>query len=164
MCPYLGAVQGPPSFDDATVATLTPFVEVELVYETGRPGMDMSPWRAIEVWTRNRVYSTGWDMICVEVRDRDTGQVNPTHTFLGAKLSGGQTREDDAIEVTYPCPRPGCEAVFEHPKRRGFMSTSTVVRVVLRLRVLTVPHEKLTPTWDELTDPKHKATKLGNSF
>ena len=157
-------MQQPPTFDDATVTTLPPFVEVELVYETGRPGMDMSPWRSFEVWTRNRIYSTDWSMVCIEVRDRKTGKVDPTHTFLGAKLSGGQTREDHAIEVTYPCPRPGCEAVFEHPKRRGFMTTSTVVRVVLRLRVLTVPHEQLDPTWDELTDPKKKATISGNSF
>jgi len=157
-------VQEPPSFDDATATTLPPFVEVEFVYETGRPGMDTSPWRCFEVWTRNRIYSTDWSMVCIEVRDRESGQVVTDHTFLGAKLSGGQTREDDAIEVTYPCPRPGCEAVFEHPKRRGFMTTSTVVRVVLRLRVLTVPHADLTPTWDELTEPKNKVTIAGNSF
>jgi len=39
-----------------------------------------------------------------------------------------------------------------------------VVRVVLRLRVLTVPHADLTPTWDELTEPKNRVTVAGNSF
>jgi len=42
--------------------------------------------------------------------------------------------------------------VFEYSKpRKGYVSTSTVTRVVLRLRVLTVPHEHVQPTWDRLS-------------
>lgn len=139
---------------DQTAVTLPPFVEVELVYETGRAGMPQGKWRALEIWTRNRVYSVDWTMTCIGVVDRQTMQENPNHTMLGCRLAGGQTKEEDAIEITYPCPRPGCEAVFEHTTRKGFMTTSTVLRVVLRLRVLTVPHNQVTPTWDDLTDPK----------
>jgi len=138
-------------FDDATQATLPPFVEVELVYETGRPGMQPSRWRAFEIWTRNRVYSCDWTMTCIEVIDRKTGNQDPDNSLIGCRLSGGQVRNEEAIEVTYPCPRPGCEAVFEHAARKGFITTSTVTRVVLRLRVLTVPHQQIKPTWDDLT-------------
>lgn len=137
--------------DDPTQATLPPFVEVELVYETGKPGMQTLPWRAFEVWTRNTIYSCDWTMVCIEVIDRKTHQPDPNSKLLGCRLSGGQVQHDDSIEVTYPCPRPGCEAVFEHRDRKGFITTSTVTRVVLRLRVLTVPHEKIEPTWDDLT-------------
>ncbi|MEM9072483.1 MAG: hypothetical protein AAGE52_28510 [Myxococcota bacterium] len=138
-------------FNDPTQASLPPFVEVELVYETGHTGMAGGPWRAFEVWTQNRIYSCDWTMTCIEVADRESGTPDPDHSLLGARLSGGQVRRDDAIEVIYPCPRPGCEAVFEHPVRKGFVTTSTVTRVVLRLRVLTVPHQQIEPTWDDLT-------------
>ncbi|HJK93097.1 MAG TPA: hypothetical protein RMH85_03740 [Polyangiaceae bacterium LLY-WYZ-15_(1-7)] len=137
---------------DATQATLPPFVEVELVYETGHPGMDTTPWRAFEIWTRNRIYSCDWRMRCIEVLARASGEPDPKHPLLGARLAGGQVQQDDAIEVTSPCPRPGCEAVFEHPKAKGYVTTSTVSRVVLRLRVLTVPQKRIEPTWDDLTE------------
>ena len=138
-------------FEDSTQSTLSPFVEVELVYETGKPGMEPSQWRAFQIWTRNRIYSCDWTMTCIEVVDRKSGKQDQEHTLLGCRLSGGQVRQNDAIEVTYPCPRPGCEAVFEHPTRRGYITTSTVTRVVMRLRVLTVPHQQVNPTWDDLT-------------
>ena len=144
------------SFDDKTQATLPPFVEVELVYETGRPGMANEGWRAFEVWTMNRVYSCDWTMTCIEVVDRKTGAKVTDHSLLGCRLSGGQTQNKDAIEVCYPCPRPGCEAVFERPGRKGYVTTSQVSRVVLRLRVLTVPIQQMEPTWDDLTGQKQQ--------
>ncbi|MBX3251194.1 MAG: hypothetical protein KF901_28715 [Myxococcales bacterium] len=137
--------------DDATASTLPPFVEVEMVYETGRQGMEVSPWRALEVWTRNRIYGCDWSMRCIEVIDRETGRPDTESTLLGARLAGGQLQQDDAFEVTHPWPRPGCEAVFEHTQRKGYVTTSTVTRVLLRMRVLTVPHQRIEPTWDDLT-------------
>lgn len=144
------------SFDDKTQATFPPFVEVELVYETGRPGMANEGWRSFEVWTMNRVYSCDWTMTCIEVVDRKTGAKVLDHSLLGCRLSGGQTQNQDAIEVCYPCPRPGCEAVFERPGRKGYVTTSQVSRVVLRLRVLTVPLQQMEPTWDDLTGQKQQ--------
>ena len=39
-------------FGEDTAASLPPFVEVELVYQTGRAGMVSSNrWLALEVWT-----------------------------------------------------------------------------------------------------------------
>lgn len=137
---------------EATITTLPPFVEVELVYERAQLGMRHETWRALEIWTRNRIYVCDWGMTCIDVIDRRTNEPDPNHPLLGAHLAGGQKSTDDHMEMTYPCPRPGTEAVFEYlPPRRGFVNTSTVMRVVLRLRVLTVPHELVEPSWDRLT-------------
>ena len=142
------------SFADETASSLPPFVEVEIVYQTGRAGMVSSTrWHTFEVWTRNRVYSCDLNMVCVRVVDRKTDKA-VDHDLLGAKLAGGQAHHDDALEISYPVPRPGNEAVFERPARKGYVTTSTVTRVVLRLRVLTVPHEEGKATWDEVTSTR----------
>lgn len=137
---------------DQTAVTLPPFVEVELVYERGRVGMNTDDWRLLEVWTRNRIYVVNTMMKCIEVSDRKCGAPDPDHPLLGAFLAGGQRQTADAMEMTHPFPRPDTEAVFEYRGiRKGYVSTSTVTRVVLRLRVLTVPHERVQPTWDQLS-------------
>jgi hypothetical protein len=137
---------------DATAMSLPPFVEVELVYEKGPAVIEQSLWRSLEVWTRNRIYGVDWNMTCIEVIDRESNKNDPKHPLLGARLAGGQAREDGTMELTYPCPRPGCEAVFEHKSKRGaFSHTSTVLRVVLRLRVVTVTPEVANHRWAELT-------------
>lgn len=152
-----GVPGGPAQGDEQTAVSLPPFVEVELVYERGFVGMETDNWKAFEVWTRNRIYVTDWSMRCVEVIDRKTGRVETRHALLGAYLAGGQRQEDDYMEMTYPCPRPGTEAVFEYRGvRKGFVNTSTVTRVVLRLRVLTVPRERAVPTWDELSSKNQR--------
>ena len=140
--------------DDVTQATLPPFVEVELVYQTGHAGMDTSPWRALEVWTRNRIYGCDWNLRCIEVLDRESGDPELDSSLLGSRLTGGQLHTDGGIEVTHPWPRPGSEAVFEHAQRKGYVTTSTVTRVILRMRVLTVPQQKVERTWDDFTLPK----------
>ena len=94
-------------------------------------------------------------MRCLEVIDRASGNAEEGHSLVGAFLAGGQRQEKDHTEMTYPCPRPGTEAVFEYRgKRKGFVNTSTVTRVVLRLRSLTVPHERAKPTWGKITASK----------
>lgn len=143
-----------------TATTLSPFVEVDLVHETGTASTAQAPWRALEIWTRNRIYGVDWNMICIEVIDRDTGALDPNHALLGAKLAGGQIREDGRVELSYPCPRPGCEAVFQPPHRKGgFAQTSTVLRVVLRLRILTVIPEQMANAWSDLTSRVSIANK-----
>jgi len=144
--------EGSPIPSDATAITLPPFVEVELVYERGPAIIESSQWRALEIWTRNRIYGVDWSMSCIEVIDRETSKADPKHPLLGARLAGGQARDSGTMELTYPCPRPGCEAVFEHKSKRGaFSHTSTVLRVVLRLRVVTVQPEIANHRWAELT-------------
>lgn len=139
-------------FDDKTQRSLPPFVEVEVVYQAAGPGVQSEQaWRAFEVWTKNRVYSCDWAMLCTRVVDRKTGKMDPKHSLLGARLSGGQLQGESGIEISYPCPRPGYEAVFQSKHGRGYTTTSEVTRVVLRLRVLTVSNNDLVPAWDDLT-------------
>ena len=146
-----------PFFDDsepdATAVTLPPFVEVEFVYEDGSAGVSSQKWRSLELWTRNRIYAVDWSMKCIEVIDRESGKPDPSHSLLGTYLTGGQKKSPNGeLELTYPCPRPGTEAVFENRARKGaFAQTSTVERVVLRLRILTVKPERAAPAWEELS-------------
>jgi hypothetical protein len=137
---------------DLTALSAPPFVEVELSYLRGHAGMPTEEWKAVEVWTRNRIYVTDWSMKCIEVIDRETGKPDLGHALLGSVLAGGQKSTDDGMEMTYPLPRPDTEAVFEYQdKRKGYVSTSTVTRVIVRLRVLTVPRANVQPTWESIT-------------
>ena len=141
-------------FGDETAASLPPFVEVEMVYQTGSAEMIASArWHAFEIWTRNRIYACDLELRCVRVVDRKTEKA-VDHDLLGARLAGGQAQHDDALEISYPVPRPGNEAVFERPRKKGYVTTSTVLRVVLRVRVLTVPHDLGNQTWDEVTSSR----------
>lgn len=132
----------------------TPVVEIEVVHEHGPAPSTDRPWRTLEVWTRNRVYTLNSVMTCVEVTDRATRERVASHPFLGMRLVGGQHREGEVIELSYPFPRPGTEAVFEHAanhRRGSFSRTSAVNRVVLRLHIVTVSPNYVVPTWEEIT-------------
>ena len=64
----------------------------------------------------------------------------------GSKMSG-------AIEIIHPFPVPGTEAVFKYLDRRRsqYGQTSTVDRVVMRVRKYRVEASGADSTWDELT-------------
>ncbi|MFT5354427.1 MAG: hypothetical protein ACI9KE_001632 [Polyangiales bacterium] len=129
----------------------TPLVEIEVMHQHGpSPHMDR-PSHVVEVWTLNRVYTMDASMTCVSVTDRASSQPNPGHGFVGCRLVGGQHRDGETFELSYPYPRPGTEAVFEHPGHARFSRTSPVQRVVLRLHVVTVAPSRLVPTWADIT-------------
>lgn len=129
----------------------TPLVEIEVMHQHGpSPHMDR-PSQVVEVWTLNRVYTMDASMVCVSVTDRANSQPNPGHGFVGCRLVGGQHRDGETFELSYPYPRPGTEAVFEHPGHARFSRTSPVQRVVLRLHVVTVAPSRLVPTWADIT-------------
>jgi hypothetical protein len=131
----------------------TPLVEIEVIHEHGPAPHTDKPWRTLEVWTRNRIYTLDPSLNCVEVRDRASREVVEDHPFIGLRLVGGQHREGESIELSYPFPRPGTEAVFERPgaKHGQFSRTSAVTRVVLRLHIVTVAPNHVVPTWEEIT-------------
>ncbi|MCS6797611.1 MAG: hypothetical protein NZ898_03615 [Myxococcota bacterium] len=130
-----------------------PMLEVEVVHSHGPSPSLETPWKVFEIWTQNHVYVLDPQMTCVEVLDRTTRRVVRRHPMLGLRLVGGQHRSGDRIEISYPFPRPGSEAVFENPRgRRGnFSQTSPVARVVLRLHVATVAPSSLVPSWEEIS-------------
>ncbi|MEM9068548.1 MAG: hypothetical protein AAGE52_08585 [Myxococcota bacterium] len=134
----------------------TPLVEIEVVHQHGSAPRVEAPAQTLEVWTQNRVYTMDPSGICVRVADRHSGAQDAKHPFLGFKLVGGQHRDGESFEISYPFPRPGTEAVFEHPRSGlgNFSRTSTVTRVVLRLHVVTVRPNVLVPTWSGITNPR----------
>jgi len=150
--PY-GRASEPPA--PKTARRGTPVVEIEVVHEHGPAPSTDRPFRTVEVWTRNRVYTLDALLICVEVMDRATRNIVTDHPFLGMRLVGGQHREGERIELSHPFPRPGTEAVFEQAgpgSRAGaFSRTSAVTRVVLRLHIVTVMPSHVVPTWEEIT-------------
>ena len=128
-------------------------VEIEVIHEQSRAPRPEPLKRCYEIWTQNTVYAVDAKMICVEVRAPSTGEVKEDHPFLGARLVGGQVQDDDSIEMSYPLPRPGSFAVFESVKnnRRSFSRTSSVERVVLRMRIVTMIDAAQGPDWNGFT-------------
>ena len=131
----------------------TPVVEIEVIHQHGPAPNTDRPFQTLEVWTQNTIYVMDPTMTCVDVRERATHTPVANHKFVGRRLVGGQTRQGETIQLSYPYPRPGTEAVFEDPRQKhgGFAQTSTVTRVVLRLHMITVTPQALTPTWAEIT-------------
>lgn len=126
---------------------------VEVVVEAHKgPMKRAAKWRAIEIWTKNRVYSVDSTGVCIEVLDRAAGRPDEDHALLGARLAGGQRKEGQRLKLSHPYPVPGTEAVFRLPAGRAgrFGQTSKVERVVLRLRVADMPLLESEPVWDEL--------------
>jgi hypothetical protein len=92
-------------------------------------------------------------MKCIEVRDTANGVQNPEHNFLGARLVGGQSHGNQQFELSYPFPLPGNVAVFERRKgeKKLYSLTSQVTRVVIRLHLVSVPVDRVAPTWARIT-------------
>ena len=143
-----GKLRGP---SDEEVA-----LDIEQVREAGSPALLAGPWRAFEIWTRNRIYGVDGAMICRSVTDRASGGMVTDHPAIGARLLGGQRRSDDGqgiLWVAHPLPARGGAAVFakRFGKRLNVSETSAVTRVVVRQRVVAVGPEDQPPSWDELT-------------
>jgi hypothetical protein len=134
-------------------------IEVVLVQEHGvsqRPGQ----WRAFEVWTSKRVYAVDGSMVCFGVMDRATGQPDPKHAFLGARLMGGEKREEGGMRLTHPLPTPGTEAVFQikSATKGRYGHTSTVEKVVARIRVTVARIDDPDTMWEDITTSFRKPT------
>lgn len=130
-----------------------PLVEVEVIHEHGPAPMPELLRRTLEVYTANHVYVLDPHMRCIEVRNPATGEQVTDHTFLGARLVGGQRQGEQVFELSYPLPLPGNLAVFEgrKGKQKLFSTTSLVKRMVIRLHLVTVPVNRVAPTWAKLT-------------
>lgn len=137
-----------------------PAVEVELIDEVRRPPTLDRPFSMVEVWTQNRVYHIDVNMRCIEVIDIATQKPDPAHGLIGARLLGGQHDEDSTTYLSHPFPRPGTEAVFEQSRKNDvlFSHSSTVTRVVLRLRQLTIMTGGEQVTWDQIAGAGRKTT------
>lgn len=128
-------------------------IELEYVQEAGTPALLTGPWRAIEIWTQNRIYGCDSTFTLRHVLDRATGEVDAEHPALGARLLGGQVRDDDGkiISVSHPLPGRGASAFFadRRGKRLIVSETSPVTRVLFRQRIVAVGDT--VPEWEDVT-------------
>lgn len=132
-------------------------VDIDVRRESGEPGLLDGPWVAVELWTRNRIYGLGANLVCIQVRNRSDGVINAEHASLGARLVGGQRRNDAGliIEVSHPFPEIGSAAVFAtgFGNRLRVSETSHVTRVVIRQRIVSIGPGVELPSWDDITGP-----------
>jgi hypothetical protein len=143
----------PPEAERASVPP-APQLEVEYVLETNPSATQLASWALLEIWTRNRIYQVDAAGRCMAVIDRITGKTDPRHSLIRAQLTGGERRlkRSTAVDVYFPYPMPGTEAVFRHDgKRASYGKTSTVERVVLRVRKTVVGTMDSSRSWDEIT-------------
>ena len=139
---------------DSPVTRPRAAVDIEVARVGGPTSPFDGPWRAFEIWTRNRVYGLDGMYRCIAVFDRATGKLESDHPFVGARLVGGQVRLGETSEVWQPLPIPGAEAVFEQSRgaRTLLSHTSIVERVVLRLRGVSTAHDHLLRVWNGVVE------------
>ena len=128
-------------------ATIHPPVEVEIVTESSYVA-SRKTWRAVELWTKTRVYAIDSRFRCFEVLDRETGKPAVGHPVLGGTLGGGRKRDKKMLEFSYPFPVPGTTAMFTMGKKHAY--TSRIERVVIRIRVLRTPEDNSEENWESV--------------
>lgn len=134
--------------------TERPTVEVDVRSISGAAAVGTYARRAFEIWTRNRVYGLDGTLECIEVIDLATGRTDPNHPFLGARLVGGQSRNEDSNELSFPLPVPGSDAVFQKfdkQNRIRLSVTSRVTRVLLHVHRVMVESAERDDAWSTLT-------------
>ncbi len=145
------AAHGPGSLAPISMApesTRSDDIEFHVIREHHVTSAPRRTWRAFEVWTRHNIYGIDSQMICFEIIDRATGKPDAEHAMLGARLGGGRQREEDFVRYAYPLPVPGMAAMFTQGRKHGY--TSTVDRVVVRVRVLQARPNDALPSWEEI--------------
>jgi hypothetical protein len=144
----------------ATPLALGAGLDVEVVDERRENISSGASWRFLEVWTQNRIYAIDLGLRCFDVLDRGSLRPVPDHGLLGARLVGGQRRTESGLELMHPFPAAGFEAVFEQEvggKVASFSYSSTVTRVIMRMRRSTVEGETAEAPWHEVAS----AARLG---
>ncbi len=127
--------------------------EIDHVHETGTAVLT-GPWRAVEIWTQNRVYGLDAALICRSVADRASGSASVDHPTIGARLLGGQVRDKAGriTQVSHPLPQRGAAAVFASgDKCLRVSETSAVTRVIYHQRVVDVAAGSPSPRWEDIT-------------
>jgi len=107
------------SGDGRNVVARTPLIEVNVSHEHGPAPSTRRLSEAVEIVTSNHVYVLDSALRCIEVRKASTSTQVTDSSFLGSRLVGGQLNSEEAIELSYPFPRPGANAVATIPSRRG---------------------------------------------
>ena len=126
--------------------------QIELVLVHVSPDhVEPGPWRSLEFWTANTMYGLDASRVCIEARPRKLDGPSPSH-IVGASLVGSQMRDGQAFSVSFPYPVPGMEAVFRLGASDQHVTTSSVERVMLRVRItnMEMPAGEQ-PDWSKIT-------------
>jgi hypothetical protein len=144
----------PPAIDGRAAAKQEPTIDVEYVEQAGGEAFDGGSWTLFEIWTRNRIYHVDASFTCTAVVTRATGRAESAHPLKGARLTGGERRSKTShlVDICFPLPSPGTEAVFRSDaKKHGqFAKTSTIERVVLRVRRVRVNTSAEGQAWEDI--------------
>jgi hypothetical protein len=144
----------PPAAEARRSSTRPGAIEVTYVEETGGETRRTEGWTLCEIWTRNRVYHIDSSLACIAVISRETGRLEGAHPLRGARLTGGERRNKAAqlLEIFVPLPAPGTEAVFRNDAKKhgSFARTSTVEKVVLRVRHVRVGTISEGQAWEDV--------------
>jgi hypothetical protein len=98
----------------------------------------------------------------VEVIDLASGRSEKKHPFMGARLVGGQIRNESGNELTFPLPTPGSEAVFQaldSQNRVRLSITSRVTRVILHVQRVQVGVDQSDNTWNHIASTRGPTLK-----
>lgn len=129
-----------------------------------------TPWRAIDICTKNTIYALDARLVCTAVIDRATGETKEDHVFVGASLVGGTLRTDAGKlrSIAHPLPEVGMSAVFQgvRAKRPWYNETSEVTRIIIRQRVVRFDQADREPSWEDITGSgrKNKKTLIGSPY
>jgi hypothetical protein len=154
--PLPGRAKTPHPPTEGKRTSISPYatIEVEFVEQAGVDSFEGAPWTLIEIWTRNRIYHVDPSLTCIAVVTRANGHAEAAHPLKGARLTGSERRNKNAqlVDIYFPIPLPGTEAVFRSDaKKHGqFAKTSTIERVVLRVRRVRVNTVAEGQAWDDL--------------
>jgi hypothetical protein len=122
--------------------------------ENGGEAQKTEGWTFCEIWTRNRVYHIDSTLLCIAVISRDTGRSETNHPLRGARLTGGERRNKalQLLEIFVPLPAPGTEAVFRNDAKKngGFARTSTIEKVVIRVRHVRIGSVAEGQVWEDV--------------
>lgn len=160
---------------ETTAPTLLRQGSVELSYrEVPASEANLAtPWRAIDICTKNTIYALDARLRCTAVIDRATGETKEEHAFVGATLVGGthRTAGGKLKAVSHPLPEVGMSAVFQGQKgkRTWYNETSEVTRIIIRQRVVHFDDVAdgpggVEPSWEDITGSGRTKTLIGSPF
>ena len=148
--------------DDQTISSVSPVGpmrqgSVELAYSevSASQAALATPWRAIDICTKNTIYALDARLRCTAVIDRTTGEPKAEHPFIGALLVGGAARDavGRLLAVAHPLPEVAMLGVFQGQRggKTWYNETSEVTRIIIRQRVVTFPPAAPAPRWEDIT-------------
>jgi len=98
-----------------------------------------------EIWTARTVYEFDRELRCTAVRDPNTGKAKEHHECLGARMIGGRRFQNQHLDVSFPTPAIGHNAILGGDDQ-PLIVTTPVTRVIMNLQRLSSQSKALDAT------------------